>query len=187
MNTVAAKIPSVFHRNVDAEGKKKRVEHGRSCNNKEKNTGSTTHNPHQTAPPKPTHNPTPNDIHTPPDPEPRPKYLTPRKHPAPSSSPYPTPTQVPPPPRKSPLLTPHSPYRPPPPKKTTKKQKKSITLAWGRLSPLSQWPPWCGKLGSGNQPASWWPPWCGSQERGGREATPLFSDDDPERTRNETA
>ena len=46
MNTVAAKIPSVFHRNVDAEGKKKRVEHGRSCNNKEKNTGSTGRDAH---------------------------------------------------------------------------------------------------------------------------------------------
>ena len=37
MNTVAAKIPSVFHRNVDAEGKKKREEHERIFNTKEMN------------------------------------------------------------------------------------------------------------------------------------------------------
>ena len=30
MNTVVAKIPSVFHKNVDAEGKKKREEHERN-------------------------------------------------------------------------------------------------------------------------------------------------------------
>ena len=58
MNTVAAKIPSVFHRNVDAEGKKKRGEHERNFNNKEKNPGSTAPNPHPTTTPKPTHNPT---------------------------------------------------------------------------------------------------------------------------------
>ena len=34
MNTVAAKIPSVFHRNIDAEGKKKRGEHERSLNHR---------------------------------------------------------------------------------------------------------------------------------------------------------
>ena len=144
MNTVAAKIPSVFHRNVDAEGTKKRGEHERSFNNKEKNPGCTTPNPHPTTTPKPTHNPTPNDLHQKPDPSTSP----PENTPTPSSSPLPnrpitssqnthTPRpspstqprpKYPPPPRKSPLPTPHSPYRPPPPKKKKlqKIQKKKI-------------------------------------------------------------
>ena len=50
MNTVAAKIPSVFHRNVDTEGKKKKGEHERSSNHEVKNPGSTTPNPHPTHP-----------------------------------------------------------------------------------------------------------------------------------------
>ena len=50
MNTVAAKIPSVFHRNVDTEGKKKKGEHERSFNHEVKNPGSTTPNPHPTTP-----------------------------------------------------------------------------------------------------------------------------------------
>ena len=135
MNTVTAKIPSVFHRNVDAEGKKKRVEHGRSCNNKEKNTGSTTHNPHQTAPPKPTHNPTPNDIHTPPQAPP----------------PYPTPTQVPPPPpppRKSPLLT-QLPLPPPPPQKKKKKKNQSLWRGGVSLRSRSGHPGVGAKSGGG--------------------------------------
>ena len=37
MNTVAAKIPSVFHTNVDAEGKNKRGEHKRIFITKERN------------------------------------------------------------------------------------------------------------------------------------------------------
>ena len=41
-------------------------------------------------------------------------------------------------------------------------------LEWGRLSPLFQWPPWCGKLG----------------REGG---DPPFSDDDPERKMREKA
>ena len=55
-------------------------------------------------------------------------------------------------------------------------------------------PPWCGSWEAGNQPLSWWPPqryllvtatvvW--EPREGGGE--PPFSDDDAERTRNETA
>ena len=44
MNTVAAKIPSVLHRNVDAEGKKNRGELERIFNTKEKNP--SIHHPH---------------------------------------------------------------------------------------------------------------------------------------------
>ena len=190
MNIVAAKIPSVFHRNVDAEGKKKRGEHERSFNNKEKNPGCTpppqlhplnppTTPPQMTYQPHPTQNPDPSA--SPPEtPPPKAPPLYPNPDPITPPPKIPTPLDPPPlpnpgpstPPPKIPTPNP-TPLTALPPKKKQKK-KKIHTLAWGRLSPLSQWPLWCGKLGSGNQPASWWPPWCGSQERGGREATPLF-------------
>ena len=150
----------------------------------------TTYTPHPTQNPDPSTSSPENT----PTPSPSPSTQTPTQLPLPTKIPtlldlplYPNPGPSTSPPENPPTPNPTpSLFRPPPPQKKKKKQKKKQkqkqkkkqqqkhTLAWGHLSPLSQWPPWCGKLGSGNQPVSWWPPWCGSQERGGREATPLF-------------
>ena len=202
MNTVAAKIPSVFHRNVDAEGKKKRGEHERSFNNKEKNPGCTTPNPHPTTTPKPTHNPTPNDLHTPPKPEHRPKYLTPRKHPHPKLLPstkpihylspkMPTLLDPPPlpnpgpstPPPKIPTPNPTLPLPPsPPPQK-----KKKIHWRGGVSLRSRSGHPGVGSWGAETNPPLGGHPGVGAKSGGEGRRSPFFSVDDPERTRNETA
>ena len=128
MNTVAAKIPSVFHRNVDTEGKKKKGERESFSTLRRE-----TQDPHLHPPPDyipqpllPSHSRRPSPrtpaqvphppkipplLTPPPLHKPRPKYLTPRKYPIPPPFPSPspftqTPAQVPFPQQIPPLLAP---------------------------------------------------------------------------------
>ena len=116
MKTVATKIPSVFHRNVDAEGKKKRGEHERSFNNKEKNPGSTI-----PTPPPPLNPPT----------IPLQMICTPHptQNPVPSTSPPKTPPPQAPPlyPNPEPITPPHENPHSPRPSPSTKPRPKYLS------------------------------------------------------------